>query len=67
MHLCGILVRDINKKRDYKPESDLITDQTNEILENPNIDIIVEVMGGQKLAFDYVMKSTSARQACGYR
>lgn len=59
LRLRGILVRDTGKKREHLPPKNLMTDQAEEILANPEIDIIVEVMGGQKFAFDYIMKSIS--------
>jgi len=59
IELRGILVRDTGKKREHQPPKDLITNNADEILANPEIDIIVEVMGGQKSAFSYIMKSIS--------
>ena len=49
IELRGILVRDTDKKREHQPPKDLITNNADEILANPEIDIIVEVMGGQNL------------------
>ena len=58
---CGliiskILVRDASKKRDGIDES-LLTDQWNEIIGNPDIDIVVELMGGIEPAKSYIMEA----------
>ncbi|CDI50544.1 homoserine dehydrogenase [Clostridium tetani] len=52
-----VLVKDINKKRDVKIPEDLITTDVDEILENPSIDIVVEVIGGVEPSFDYMVKA----------
>jgi homoserine dehydrogenase len=42
-----ICVRDLNKKRDFTiPDGCVVTDNYDEILNDDNIDIVVEVMGG---------------------
>jgi homoserine dehydrogenase len=46
------LVRDLNKARDLPPEMDIrLTLEMNELLHDPELDIIVEVMGGLKASF----------------
>lgn len=52
-----VLVKDINKKRDLKIPEDLITTDVDEILEDPSIDIVVEVIGGVEPSFDYMVKA----------
>lgn len=52
-----ILVRDRNKKRNIEVSDDLITINADDILENPSIDIVVELMGGQEPAYSYIMKA----------
>lgn len=52
-----VLVKDINKKRDLKIPEDLITTDADEILEDPSIDIVVEVIGGVEPSFDYMVKA----------
>ncbi|MFC0523875.1 homoserine dehydrogenase [Pontibacillus salicampi] len=41
-----ILVNDVNKKRDEAVDSALLTSNVEELVEDPEIDVIVEVMGG---------------------
>ncbi|WP_066192556.1 MULTISPECIES: homoserine dehydrogenase [Gracilibacillus] len=41
-----ILVHDLNKQRDVVIQQEWLTDQAAELIDNPNIDIIIEVMGG---------------------
>ena len=59
LSLEGVLVRDPEKSRSFEPASDLVTTNAEEILGNPAVDIIVEVMGGQDPALDYILKSIS--------
>lgn len=51
-----VLVRDVSKKRPYL-EGLSVTDNVDEILEDPDISIIVEVMGGIHPAMEYMMKA----------
>ncbi|MCL6634871.1 MAG: homoserine dehydrogenase [Peptococcaceae bacterium] len=48
-----ILVRDIARDRGIKLPAGMLTTDPAEILENPEIDIVVEVLGGIKPALDY--------------
>ena len=57
--LQGILVRDPGKSRSYEAPPGLLTTEAEEVLGNPNVDIVVEVMGGQDPAHDYIRKSIS--------
>ncbi|WP_058306843.1 homoserine dehydrogenase [Gracilibacillus massiliensis] len=41
-----ILVHDIDKKRDVAIQSEWLTDNAEDLVSNPDIDIIIEVMGG---------------------
>lgn len=52
-----ILVKDINKKRDVNIPENLITTNIDNILEDPNIDVVVEVMGGVEHSFEYMVKA----------
>ena len=50
-----ILVRDITKPRSISPEDKhLLTDKPDEIITNPEIDVIVELMGGIEPAGNYI-------------
>ena len=53
------LVRDSSKSRSYDLPQHLITTNVEDILENPRVEIIVEVMGGQDPALDYILKAIS--------
>lgn len=52
-----VLVRDRNKKRSVEVCDDLITTDADEILEDPSIGIVVELMGGLEPAYTYIMKA----------
>ena len=53
------LVRDINKKREYLDDLHLTTNP-DEIFNDPEIDIVVEVMGGIDPAKDYMLRAMAA-------
>jgi len=60
INIKRILVRDINKKRPIDLPKDLYTTEINDIVEDPDISLVVEVMGGEEPARQYllsVMKS----------
>ena len=57
--LEGALVRDSSKGRSYDLPQHLITTNVEDILENPRVEVIVEVMGGQDPALDYILKAIS--------
>lgn len=50
IHLKRILVRDMSKPRDVSIPADIITSNPEDILEDPTIQIVVEVMGGSNPA-----------------
>ena len=55
--LKGVLVRDAAKPRTQKLPPGILTTNATDIFNNPEIDIVVELMGGQDPAFDYIRKS----------
>lgn len=57
INISKILVKDLEKKRKYKYNNFLLTTNPDEILEDDDISIVVEVMGGVKLAKEYVLKA----------
>ena len=59
IQLKGVLVRNPAKHRPDCVPSELITTDIDAILNNPEIDIVVEVMGGEDPALDYILKSIS--------
>ena len=48
-----VLVRNISKTREGIPTG-VITDNPDDILNNPDIKIVVEVMGGMEPAYEYI-------------
>lgn len=54
-----ILVRDIAKKREGIP-AELLTDQWQEIINNEDIQIVIEVMGGIEPARTYILEALQA-------
>jgi len=64
---CGVqvksvLVRDIEKARDVAIGETILTTNPDDVLNDPEIDVIVEVMGGIDLARDYILKAFSAKK-----
>ena len=57
-----ILVRDINKKRSGHTDNVIFTDNADDILNDPEIDIIVEVMGGEFPAYDYIKQALNNKK-----
>lgn len=52
-----ILVNEKKKKREVEIDPDIITDRAEEILDNPEIDLIVELIGGEEPAHQYILKA----------
>nr|WP_313897604.1 homoserine dehydrogenase [Bacillus litorisediminis] len=52
-----ILVQDLNKERMISVASDLITDDPYRLLHDPEIDVIVEVMGGIEPTRSYILEA----------
>lgn len=50
-----VLVRDIAKNRGIEIEEGLLTGDVNDILNDPDIDIVVELLGGINPAFEYAL------------
>ena len=57
IEIVKIAVKDINKEREIIIENDLLIDDPNVLINDPSIDVIVEVMGGIDLAKDIIIKS----------
>ena len=54
LELLGILVRDKVKKRSVEIPPGLLTTNPSDILHNPAVDIVVELMGGEQPALEYI-------------
>lgn len=52
-----ILVRSLAKKRSWEIPAHLLTDCAADLLENPEIDIVMEFMGGEQPAASYMIRA----------
>lgn len=50
-----VLVKDIDKQRAVHINSDMLTTRAEDIIDNPDIDIVIEVMGGVEETRDYLL------------
>ena len=57
--LKGALVRDLSRQRTVTLPGSALTTRADDVLDNPDVDIVVEVMGGEQPALDYILKSIS--------
>lgn len=55
--ISKVLVQNKDKKRDVSLDDIYLTEQAEEILEDPEIDVIVEVMGGTHETRDYLLSA----------
>ena len=60
VNLRRVLVRDISRPRDVELAADLLTTDASDILNDPQIDVVVEVMGGSDPALEYFQRALSA-------
>jgi len=61
---CPVILKkavdcDVSKKKSSKIPSDIFTTDPNEILHNPEIDIVIEVIGGDTHALEYMKEALS--------
>ena len=52
-----ILVRSLGKKRNWDVPAALLTDCAQDVLENPQIDVVMEFMGGEQPAASYMIRA----------
>ncbi len=57
IEIVAASVRDINKKRPAVLDNVKLTLDSNEIVDDPNIDIVLELIGGTELAKDLVLRA----------
>ncbi|MEJ6951797.1 homoserine dehydrogenase [Natronospora cellulosivora (SeqCode)] len=57
LQIDKILVNTIDKKRDIDLPAGILTNNPDDILENPDIDLVVELIGGEDPAYQYIMKA----------
>ncbi|AOT72135.1 homoserine dehydrogenase [Geosporobacter ferrireducens] len=62
VEVSKILVQDMTKKRDGIEQKDIFTDNPKDILEDPAIEIVIEVMGGIEPAREYILKAIENRK-----
>ena len=55
-----ILVRDVHKARTCAVPQELLTTSVNEVVEDPEITIVVEFMGGEQPATEYMLRALNA-------
>ncbi len=60
IRLKKILVRDPAKVRPTPIPQDIVTTEFSQILDDPEINIVVELMGGEQPATDYIRKALAA-------
>ena len=54
VEIVKIAVRNINKPREINVPTELLTDNPYDIVSNPEINVVVELMGGVEPAWDYI-------------
>ena len=57
IHITRILVRDLDKARSIEVSTGLLTADPTDILEDPQVHLVVEVMGGERPALDYLRQA----------
>ena len=57
VELSKILVKNIGKKRSFQVNRSILTTNPEDIISNPNISIIIEVLGGQDPAFSLIKQA----------
>ena len=57
-----VLVRDIEKAREIEIDESILTTDSDDVIKNPNIDVIVEVMGGVDSAREYILEALQAKK-----
>lgn len=62
VHVKSVLVRDIEKAREVEVDPKLLTTNPDDVLRDPDIDIIVEVMGGIEQASQYMLEAFEAKK-----
>lgn len=57
-----VLVRNMEKARQIEIDESLLTTNSDDVLKNPNIDVVIEVMGGVDLAREYILEALRAKK-----
>ncbi|WP_188455959.1 homoserine dehydrogenase [Virgibacillus oceani] len=62
VNIKRVLIRDPEKIRNVQLDQTLLTTDPDEVLKNPEIDVIVEVMGGTEQARHYILEAFQAKK-----
>lgn len=57
VEIVKVAVKNINKQRPVEVPADMLTDNPYEVVNDQNIDVVVELIGGVTPAFDYISKA----------
>lgn len=58
----SVLIRDLEKARNVDIDQSILTTDSEKVLNDPDIDVIIEVMGGIDLAREYILKAFEAKK-----
>ncbi|HEY9678307.1 MAG TPA: homoserine dehydrogenase [Drouetiella sp.] len=59
--LKKVAVKDLKKERSIKPACPVVTD-VHEVIDDPEIEILIEVMGGEQPALDFIKRAIDKRK-----
>ena len=62
----SILVRDVEKERDVRLGETFLTTNPDDVLQDPEIDIVIEVMGGVDEALEHITKAIACQKTCSH-
>src|ERR671931_1154385 len=62
LSLGRVLVRDLDKKRALTVPRDLLTTDPSALLEDPGIDVVVELAGGEEPARTFIERAIKSRK-----
>lgn len=57
VEIVKVAVKNINKQRSVDVPTEMLTDNPYEIVNDPSIDVVVELIGGVEPAYDYISKA----------
>jgi homoserine dehydrogenase len=60
LEIRRVLVRNLRKERDFPVSPALVTTDANDLLNDPEIGLIIEVMGGEQPAYSYLREALKA-------
>src|SRR5699024_12490834 len=58
-----VLVRNMDKAREIEFDHSILTTESSDVIDNPDIDVIVEVMGGIDTAKEYILSSLNVKRS----